>query len=101
METKISSSTLAFTARRLGFQHFVSVPSIGTKEGLALLWSPNVDIGVVYLSEFLISCMVTLEDGSPSYSLFCVHGPFLWPDKVGFWRLLLEMTDSVLVSWGI
>lgn len=99
MDTKISSSILASTAQRLGFQHFIFVPSIGTKGGLALLWHPNVDIGVVYVSEFLISYMVTLEDGSPSYSLFCEYGPVLWRDKVDFWRLLLEMTDSILVQW--
>lgn len=42
METKISSEALNRTARNLGFISFVSVPSVGTRGGLALLWRPGV-----------------------------------------------------------
>lgn len=77
METKISSEALERTARNLGFLYFVSIPSVGTSGGLALLWRPSVKIDILSLSPHLVSCLLSPDDGSSPFTVYFVYGPTL------------------------
>lgn len=65
METKIKDDRLSLIFRRLGFVHFISVPPVGCKGGIA----------------FRVLCSL-------------VHGPAYWKDKGEFWEDLGSVGTS-------
>lgn len=99
METKISDAALACTTRNLGFTFFVSVPSVGTRGGLALLWCPNVQLDVICLSSNLISCLLYPSDDSAPYTVYFVYGLTIWSERVLFWNSLTELTHNASFPW--
>lgn len=58
METKLSDSAFVNTSTWLRFQNFLSIPSLGLRGGLVLLWRPNVDFDVIHSSTHLIFVVV-------------------------------------------
>lgn len=91
METKLSDSAFANTSMRLRFQNFLSVPSLGLRGGLVLLWRPNVDFDVIHSSTHLISIMGGLME---DFAIYFVYGPTRWQDKILFWHQLSQLVSQ-------
>lgn len=58
VETKIQS--VVDVCRRLDFFHFLDIPPVGRKGGLAFAWRPGFDFDVVLMSPHILNLLVFL-----------------------------------------
>ncbi|KAK4279407.1 hypothetical protein QN277_011193 [Acacia crassicarpa] len=99
METKINLERIKRLRLKCGFNHDLYVEPRGLSGGLAVWWSANISLTVLYKSRNIIHVVVdSISSDLPNYISF-VYGPPKEGDRRIVWNILRSLASSVSGSW--
>jgi hypothetical protein len=83
----------------MGFPFLLQVPPVGSKGGLVVAWKMGTDIEPVFLNNHQISFLVYSDPTSSPWLASCVHAPYIWGLRRGFWQDLSRVGKRFGGPW--
>lgn len=83
----------------LHFESFEMVPASRKVGGLLLAWNSNCSLNVVFLSKFIINCLLFYGADNVPWQLNLVYGPPTYHMRRSFWESLDEIGRPFSRPW--
>ncbi|KAK4279410.1 hypothetical protein QN277_011196 [Acacia crassicarpa] len=99
METKQKARVVRKIRRRCGFVEEWLVDPVGTSSGLALWWSEELTVNILFSSSNIIhTSVMSTSLSTPAYITF-IHAPTDEGDRLLCWQEVRRIKNSIMTSW--
>ncbi|KAK4258618.1 hypothetical protein QN277_005049 [Acacia crassicarpa] len=99
METKQKARVVRKIRRRCGFVEEWLVDPVGTSGGLALWWSEELTVNILFSSSNIIHTSVMSTSLSTSAYITFIHTPTDEGDRLLCWQEVRRIKNSIMTSW--
>ncbi|KAH1032635.1 hypothetical protein J1N35_044809 [Gossypium stocksii] len=101
METKVDRSRMERLRRKFRYQNGIEVAANGTRGGLSLGWTNEVDIRLLGYNDSCIDVMVTDSYNRLDWHFTGFYGAPDVRDRVGSWNLLRNLSHNFSEAWVV
>lgn len=97
-ETRMKEENMKKIIKELQYPNYHCVDPCGTAGGLALIWSNDVELDVVFESKNLLDSVIKVDGGEP-FRVSWFYGPSRDEDKSAFWNGIMSFENNLNLPW--